>query len=133
MQIEYVLEPALSVADFVAVLRASTLAERRPVDDEARLASMLKQADIIYTARDAGQLVGVARAISDFTFVTYVSDLAVDEAYQGQGIGRQLLELVHAQAPQSKLYLVAAPKAQSYYPHIGMQHQPACYFYPPTD
>ena len=39
---------------------------------------MLEHADIIVTARVTGQLVGVSRAVTDFAFCTYLSDLAVD-------------------------------------------------------
>lgn len=122
MSIEYQSEPRLSVEDFRAVLIRSTLGERRPVDDFERLAGMLAQADIIITARQAGQIVGVSRAITDFHFCTYLSDLAVDAACQRQGIGRELVRRTHLAAGlETMLILLAAPAARSYYPHIGMQ------------
>lgn len=127
----YQLEPELTVATFVDLLERSTLAERRPVDDEARLAEMLKNADIIVTARCDGLLVGVARAITDFTFCCYLSDLAVDEAYQCRGIGRELLRRVSVQAGEkTKMILLAAPKAAEYYPHIGMIRHESCWVSP---
>src|ERR1700742_4157867 len=82
MQIDYKLEPHLTAEEFRAVLVSSTLAERRPADDLARLARMLREADIIVTARHEGRIVGVSRAISDFSYCCYLSDLAVDAAYQ---------------------------------------------------
>jgi ribosomal protein S18 acetylase RimI-like enzyme len=88
MPITYSLEPNLSVDDFCAILVASTLAERRPVEDTARLEKMLRQADLIITARDGQRLVGISRAITDFSYCCYLSDLAVDVAYQRQGIGK---------------------------------------------
>lgn len=60
MSIAYALEPELSAEEFRAVLIASTLGVRRPVDDLQRLDKMLRQADVIMTARDAGRLVGVS-------------------------------------------------------------------------
>lgn len=127
----YQLEPELSIADFVDLLERSTLAERRPVDDEARLAEMLKNADIIMTARCDGLLVGVARAITDFTFCCYLSDLAVDEAHQCRGIGRELLRRVSVRAGEkTKMILLAAPKAAEYYPHIGMIRHESCWVSP---
>ncbi|MEZ6038623.1 MAG: GNAT family N-acetyltransferase [Planctomycetota bacterium] len=127
--IHYALEPDLSVEDFTSVLRRSTLAERRPVDDPQRIAGMLANADVIVTARTAdGLLVGVSRAVSDFHYCTYLSDLAVDEAFQGHGIGRELIRRTHdAGGHQTSLILIAAPKARSYYPHIGMQHHDSCW------
>ena len=126
--ITYQLEPRLAVAEFVDVLRRSTLAERRPVDHPDILEGMLRHADVLVTARHEGRLVGISRAITDFSYCTYLSDLAVDTAFQRQGIGRELLRRTHAAAgPQTKLILLAAPKAVTYYPHIGMQRHDSCW------
>lgn len=80
--IRYQIENELALDEFVSLLNRSTLGERRPVDDEDRLRSMLKHGNLIVTARDGELLVGVSRSLSDFSFCTYLSDLAVDEAYQ---------------------------------------------------
>jgi GNAT superfamily N-acetyltransferase len=128
-EIVYALEPALGQEEFADVLRRSTLAERRPVGEPERLESMLRHADLIVTARDrTGLLVGISRAITDYSFCTYLSDLAVDEAYQGRGIGRELIRRTHEAAGlATSLILLAAPKARSYYPHIGMRHHDSCW------
>jgi len=127
----YQLEPALGATEFIDLLVRSTLAERRPVDDQATIAKMLSQADVIVTARIDGQLVGVSRAITDFSFCTYLSDLAVDERFQRQGIGRELIRGTHEAAGlHTHLILLAAPKAQSYYPHIGMTRHESCWVVP---
>jgi len=120
--ITYQLEPNLSVGEFIDVLVRSTLAERRPVDRGDVVRGMLKHADIILTARAAEGLVGVSRAITDYNYCTYLSDLAVDQAYQGRGIGRELIRRTHdAAGLHTHLILLAAPKARTYYPHIGME------------
>lgn len=123
------IEPELSTDEFVGVLESSGLAERRPVEDRPTMNRMLQNAGCIATARNqAGALVGVARALSDFSFCTYLSDLAVDVAYQRQGIGKQLIEKVHSVCGLSTtLILLSAPKAQSYYRHIGMQSHDSCW------
>jgi len=129
--ISYSEEPSLSATEFRAILIASTLAERRPVDDSGRLERMLRQADLIITARHEGRLVGIARAITDFSYCCYLSDLAVDGAYQRQGIGRRLIAETHARAGESTtLLLVSAPAAAAYYPKIGMKHVDACWSIP---
>jgi ribosomal protein S18 acetylase RimI-like enzyme len=135
--IDYQLEPDLSVEEFIDVLVRSTLAERRPVDDRATIAKMLAHADVLLTARRPwvhgarGQLVGVSRAISDFSFCTYLSDLAVDRAFQGRGIGRELVRRTHEAAGLGTLLiLLAAPKAETYYPHIGMTRHESCWIAP---
>ncbi len=127
----YALEPDLSTDEFISVLVKSTLGERRPVDDRPRMEGMLRQADLIVTARLHGQLIGVSRALTDFQFCTYLSDLAVDEAFQRQGIGKRLIDETHLAAGQhTMLILIAAPKAASYYPHIGMTQHPSCWVIP---
>jgi GNAT superfamily N-acetyltransferase len=116
---------------FVDLLLRSTLAERRPVDQPETIARMLAEADIIVTARLGGKLIGIARSLSDFAFCTYLSDLAVDQAHQRQGIGKELIERTHAIAGLcTTLILLAAPKAREYYPHIGMAAHDSCWIIP---
>jgi ribosomal protein S18 acetylase RimI-like enzyme len=130
-EITYQLEPELGPDEFISVLNRSTLGERRPVDDPTRIAGMLQQADLVVTARSQGLLVGVSRALTDFEFCTYLSDLAVDEAFQRRGIGKRLIEETHrAAGPKTMLILISAPKAQTYYPHIGLESHPSCWVIP---
>ena len=118
----------ITVNDFVDLLKRSTLAERRPVDDIGRIQKMLDHANVIVTAWAGDQLVGVSRAVTDFSFCCYLSDLAVDENYQHQGIGKQLIALTHDTAGQeTMLILLAAPKATKYYPKIGMKRFEHCF------
>ena len=132
--IQYQQEFQLSAVEFIDVLNRSTLGERRPVADVLRIEQMLRKADVIVTARAAGLLVGVSRALTDFCYCTYLSDLAVDEAFQKQGIGRALIEQTHQAAGRNtRLILIAAPKARSYYPHIGMEHHDSCWMIAPNE
>ena len=129
--IAYAIEPELTGDEFIDVLRRSTLADRRPVDDRAAIDGMLRHADLIVTARHNGLLVGVSRALADFSFCTYLSCLAVDEAYQRRGIGQELIRRTHdAAGRQTTLILLAAPKAESYYPHIGLEQHRSCWTIP---
>ena len=127
--VAYALEPGLSADEFVDLLVRSTLAERRPVGEANTIAGMLAHADVIVTARSGeGVLVGVSRAVTDFSYCTYLSDLAVDAAWQGRGIGRELVRRTHDAAGRcTSLILLSAPKAQSYYPHIGMRRHESCW------
>jgi predicted N-acetyltransferase YhbS len=73
----------------------------------------------------------VSRAVTDFSYCCYLSDLAVDAAYQRQGIGRRLIDETRRLAgEQATLILVAAPAAESYYPRIGMKHLASCWAIP---
>lgn len=123
------IEPQLAAAEFLSVLKRSTLAERRPVADESTISGMLQHADVIATARTTdGLLVGVARSLTDFHYCTYLSDLAVDVAFQKQGIGKQLIAISHRQAGQhTNLILLAAPAAEGYYGKIGMERHSSCW------
>jgi GNAT superfamily N-acetyltransferase len=123
--------PDLGVDEFIDVLERSSLAERRPVGEPETIRGMLANADIIVTARAGGLLVGISRAISDRSFCTYLSDLAVDRDFQGRGIGRELIRRTHEAAGfHSMLILLAAPKARTYYPHVGMQAHDSCWIIP---
>ncbi|MEO6151307.1 MAG: GNAT family N-acetyltransferase [Mucilaginibacter sp.] len=127
MNITYQTEPGLQAEDYKQLLIKSTLGERRPVDDIDRIAEMCRNADIIYTARHEGKLVGVARSVSDFVYCTYLSDLAVDEEYQHRGIGKKLIAETKRLCPQALLILLAAPAAEQYYPKIGMERHNHCF------
>lgn len=128
MNLTYQLEPHLTPQEFIDVLVRSTLSERRPVNDPGTIQGMLQHADLILTARLDGLLVGVSRAITDFAYCTYLSDLAVDEKFQGQGIGKELIRRTHEAAGlRTTLILLSAPKAQTYYPHIGMTKHESCW------
>jgi predicted N-acetyltransferase YhbS len=130
-EVIYQAEPALSVDEFLEVLERSTLAERRPVDDPETIRGMLRNADLIVTARVEGRLVGVSRAITDFSYCVYLADLAVSEGYQGRGIGRELIRRTHeAAGPGTLLVLLAAPKARTYYPHVGLTQHDSCWIIP---
>ena len=129
--IGYALEPNLSAEAFIGVLETSGLAERRPVAERGRIEAMLRHANIILTARDGGRLVGVSRALADFGYCCYLSDLAVDRAWQRRGIGRALIERTwDAAGRQTTLILLAAPAAIAYYPHIGMTKHEGCFTFP---
>jgi predicted N-acetyltransferase YhbS len=121
-------EESLSSADFIDILKRSSLAERRPVEDSARIDRMLTHANLLITARDGKKLVGVARALTDFCYCCYLSDLAVDETYQNQGIGRKLIEAVRQHiGEKTLLLLLAAPAAKDYYARVGFTHEEAAW------
>ncbi len=127
-EIIFKVEKSLDASEFIDVLKNSTLAERRPIDDLQRITSMCNNANLIVTARLNGKLIGVARSITDFVYCTYLSDLAVDRKYQNKGIGKRLIEETKKQTPQAKLILLSAPAAIDYYPKIGMTKHNHCYY-----
>ena len=117
----------------IELYRASTLGERRPIEDRERIAQMLKNANLVITAWDGELLVGIARSLTDFSYVTYLSDLAVRVSHQKHGIGKELIRRTQAAAPQAMLLLLAAPAAEKYYPHIGFTHHPQAWVLRPGE
>lgn len=125
MKIDYRDNAALDVERVIELYRRSTLGERRPVDRPDLFAGMLKNANLIITAWDGARLIGIARSLTDFTYVTYLADLAVDTTYQKQGIGRRLIEETRRRVnSECMIVLLAAPKANDYYPKLGFKHNP---------
>lgn len=123
----------IDVQAFADILQRSGLAARRPVDDLGRLQRMLDHANLLLTARDVetGVLVGVARSLTDWSYACYLSDLAVDADWAGQGIGQRLITLTRDHAgEESMCLLVASPDAVSFYERIGMPTCDRAYLYP---
>jgi predicted N-acetyltransferase YhbS len=118
--IEYRHNFPLAAADVAAVFDASGI--RRPTRDLARIERMFANADLNLSAWHEGQLVGVCRALTDFSYCCYLSDLAVAKAYQNQGIGHELIARVRAAiSDEVALILLSAPEAMAYYPKIGFE------------
>lgn len=110
----------LDLDQVIELYRASTLGERRPVDERERMGTMLASANLVITAWDGELLVGISRSLTDHVYATYLSDLAVRVSHQHQGIGVELIRRTQAATPRATIILLAAPAAEEYYPRIGM-------------
>lgn len=128
MSFDYRLNAVPDVDEVIELLIASTLAERRPVDDRERMRAMLQASNLVISAWQGTLLVGIARSLSDYAYVTYCSDLAVRKSHQRRGIGRGLLRCTRAAAPQATLVLLAAPAAANYYPKLGMHRHDSAWY-----
>ena len=120
----------LELEAVIELYRASTLGERRPVEDRERMTAMLAHANLVISAWDGDLLVGLARSLSDFSFCTYLSDLAVRVSHQRRGIGRELLRRTRAAGGAATLILLAAPRAAGYYPRLGFTPHPRAWVLP---
>ena len=109
----------LDIGEVFEVYQSSGLGERRPSTDMERFGAMIRNANLIVICRIEGKMTGIARSISDFSYVTYLSDMAVSRDHQRSGVGRALIEATQKEAPQAKIVLLSAPAATGYYPHIG--------------
>lgn len=119
--IDYKTGNELDIDEVINLYRASTLGARRPIDDRERMRVMIARANLVVTAWERKRLVGIARSLSDFAYCTYLSDIAVDLAYQRRGIGRELLRRTRELSGRATILLFAAPAAVDYYPHIGFK------------
>jgi predicted N-acetyltransferase YhbS len=116
--IAYCLNQPLEAADVARVFESSGI--NRPTADLPRIERMLAHANLIVSAWDADRLIGVGRALTDYAYCCYLSDLAVDAAYQNQGIGHEIIRRVqNAIGENVTLILLSAPSAMAYYPRVG--------------
>ncbi|NUN09226.1 MAG: GNAT family N-acetyltransferase [Ignavibacteriaceae bacterium] len=98
----------------------SGLAERRPVGSSEVFAQMIANANLTVTARIGERYIGISRSLTDFGYICYLADLAVDKEFQKSGVGLLLIEETQKQLGENaKIVLLAAPAAVDYYPKIG--------------
>ncbi|MGG0822220.1 GNAT family N-acetyltransferase [Paenibacillus turicensis] len=118
--ITYKIGQEITATQLIELFRSSGI--KRPLDQPERISNMIKHCDILYTAWDNDTLVGVARAISDFSYCCYLSDLAVAKSHQQQGIGEALIQHVRDHlGDEVSLLLLSAPTAMDYYPKVGFE------------
>ncbi|MFD2114406.1 GNAT family N-acetyltransferase [Paenibacillus yanchengensis] len=118
MNVIYKASKDISVVDVIQVFRNSGIV--RPIDQPERIQAMLDHADILLTAWTGNRMIGVARAITDWSYCCYLSDLAVDKDFQKLGIGKSLIYKVQEEiGDEVSLILLAAPNAMTYYPKVG--------------
>ena len=92
----------------------------RPTKDPERIRKMYENSNVIVTAWDNDQLIGVARSITDWVWCCYLADLAVDPGCQKGGIGKRLIELTKEKVGErSMILLLSVPEAMTYYPKVG--------------
>ncbi|WP_108647669.1 GNAT family N-acetyltransferase [Polynucleobacter rarus] len=128
MNITYSTTAKISTDQAIDLYIRSTLGERRPIHNRQVVDDMYKHANLIVSAWDVDKLVGISRVLTDFSYVAYLSDLAVDIQYQKRGIGKRLIEETKScLGPECGLVLLAAPKASEYYRPLGFDQHPSAW------
>ena len=121
-----ILEERISAKEYIAFLKRTDLGSQYPKERfENRIAKLVNTVSISLVARnESGTAVGVLFGLTDFAYWLYVTDLGVDRAYTGQGIGRQLMKTAHEIAGGEKdiaVYLIANENAVGFYEKLGMK------------
>ena len=128
MDIKYKINAPISTEHFIDLLTRSTLGERRPLEDKKCIEGMISNSNLIISAWENDNLIGIARSVTDFHYACYLSDLAVSKSYKKKGIGKQLQIMTQEQlGPKCKIILIAAPAANEYYEHLGFTNNPRCW------
>ena len=119
-QISYKVNESIKAEELSEVFKTSGI--KRPSDDLNRLQQMIDNSNVLITAWYNNQLIGVARAITDYCYCCYLSDLAVNKNYQNRDIGKELVRLLKEHnGDEVALLLLSSPIAMEYYPKIGFE------------
>lgn len=119
-------EERLNADTYIEFLARTDLGSQYPKERfRERIEKLVRNVSISLVARDGKQIVGVLFGLTDFAYWLYVTDLGVDRAYTGQGIGRELMKRAHTIAGGEKdiaVYLIANDNAIPFYEKLGMKH-----------
>lgn len=133
-----IVEERISAEEYIDFLKRTDLGSQYPKERfNDRIAKLVKSVSISLVARNEyGTVVGVLFGLTDFAYWLYVTDLGVDRAYTGQGIGRQLMQTAHNIAGGEKdiaVYLIANENAIGFYEKLGMKKSMDVMQYNKTD
>ena len=119
-------EERVTAAEYIVFLNRTDLGSQYPKERfEQRIAKLVDNVSISLIARNRdGRIVGALFGLTDFAYWLYVTDLGVDRAYEGRGIGTRLMKTAHDIAGGEKdiaVYLIANENAIPFYEKLGME------------
>ena len=93
--------------------------------------SGLDHSDYVIACRDEQGIVGAARIFWDKGYIAYLADVMVKPAYQGQGIGKKMVQACIAYIRSQlrdgwriKIVIVSAKGKEAFYEKFGFQRRP---------
>ncbi len=121
-----ILEERISAEEYIDFLKRTDIGSQYPKERfDERIAKLVTTVSISLVARNEnGVIVGVLFGLTDFAYWLYVTDLGVDRAYTGRGIGSRLMKTAHEIAGGEKdiaVYLIANENAIPFYEKLGMK------------
>lgn len=121
-ELTYKINVELDIEDVCRLYDDSGL--RRPTTNLLRMTEMYVNSPLVVSAWSGERLVGVARTLTDFSWSSYLADLAVAKEFQGTGIGRELLEITRNEIGEgSMLLLISVPEAEDFYTKLGLEKE----------
>lgn len=104
--------------------------EWRPIS-EGQAGRGLAHTTFLVAVRDGDRIVGMGRMLFDFGYTAYLGDVIVRPEYQGQGIGRQIVQrlidrtMESAKEDDKIMFILGAAKdKEPFYEKFGFQRRP---------
>ena len=121
-EITYKINAELDIEDVCRLYDDSGL--RRPTRDLLRMTEMYVNSPLVVSAWRGDRLIGVARTLTDFSWSSYLADLAVAKDFQRSGVGRKLYDLTRREVGAgSMLLLISVPGAEDFYRRLGLEKE----------
>lgn len=99
------------------VLKRSGLSDHTALEQEI----IFKNSYAVVFVYDDSKIVGVARALSDGVCQAAIYNVALDEEYQGHGIGRKMIETLLNQVKGQNVILYTHPRTVALYEKFGFR------------
>jgi len=108
---------SLQPEQLVTLFQQAPWAKGRTLND-AR--DMLRHTDVALCAWDGDHLVGFGRVLTDFVYRATIWDVIVDEAYQKQGIGAEIVQRIlhHPRLKKVELFWLCT-RRPGFYEKLG--------------
>jgi N-acetylglutamate synthase-like GNAT family acetyltransferase len=105
------------VSQLLGLFRQAPWAKDRSLDDAKE---MLRHTDLTLCAWDGDQLIGFGRVLTDFVYRATIWDVIVDRAYQGQGVGTEIVKRIlnHSRLKRVELFWLCT-RRPGFYEKLG--------------
>jgi GNAT superfamily N-acetyltransferase len=107
----------LNPSKLVCLYQQAPWAKGRTLEDARE---MLRHTDVAVTAWDGDVLIGFGRVLTDYVYRATIWDVIVDKAYQGQGIGTDIVQRIlnHPRLKNVELFWLCT-RMPSFYEKLG--------------